>query len=218
MDNQETEILENLDYRPTFGLTLRMLKPPESHKSDLVIEYTFAPGVKGPLEHTHANIVETFEVLKGALHLKVSGKWTLLTPGRTIAVNPGEPHTFRNDHKQETVVYTYIEPHRGFATFFTDLYYLVHWGQYKTHFAPRFVAYFAQLEQLHKKDYRSVQPFRTMFQVVAAIAPWIGLRIPKFPPTPIVRLYPMNSQEQTRARAVPEAIELSRDGDNVRTQ
>ncbi|MEZ4826528.1 MAG: cupin domain-containing protein [Bacteroidia bacterium] len=175
------QTLEYLDYSPTFGIKLRIIKPTEAHRKDLGIEYTIAAGVNGPLEHYHPTLTETFEVLSGQLEIKVDGKWQGLVPGTTLAVKPFQRHTFRNKSSEPVVIMTWIEPHGGFADFFTDLWYLVHTGQYRTQWNLKFVAQYALLEKLHTKDFLSIQPFRFALRFYAGLVSLFGFRLPHFP-------------------------------------
>lgn len=175
------QTLEYLDYRPTFGIELKIIKPDPGHKADLGIEYTIQPGVSGPLEHYHTRLTETFQVISGQLEIKVDGKWQGLFPGKELDVKPFQKHTFRNSSSENVVIMTWIEPHGGFAAFFTDLWYLVHKGQFRTKFNPKFVMQFALLEQMHRRDYLSVQPFRFLLKVAAVFGKLIGVKLPDFP-------------------------------------
>ncbi len=188
-------ILDELDFSPTFGIKLRFLKPPAGHKADLVIEYNLAPGVSGPLPHLHPSITESFEVITGELDLMVDGKWQTLSPGKILEVTPGNRHTFRNRSKQPTVILTYIEPQGAFLAFFTDLYLIVKAGNYKNQYHPRFVAWYAQLEAKHRKDFHSIQPFRFLLHTFGSIAYAFGVRMP-VSPGPIVKLWPMSPREK----------------------
>ncbi|MDX2285185.1 MAG: cupin domain-containing protein [Bacteroidia bacterium] len=198
-----SEILDDLDYRPTFGIRLRFLKPPAGHKADLVIEYNLSPGVSGPLPHFHPRLTETFEVIEGELDLMTDGRWQTLKPGQVLDVTPGHRHTFRNRSHQPTIILTYIEPHGGFLAFFTDLYLLVKAGNFRNHYNPVFVAWYAQLEHKHRKDFLSVQPFRLLLRTYGALAHALGIRMPD-PPRPIVKLWPMSAREGAHVPAERE--------------
>ncbi|MDX2246787.1 MAG: cupin domain-containing protein [Bacteroidia bacterium] len=175
------QTLEYLDYRPTFGIKMRIFKSDVTHRKDLGIEYTIAAGVTGPLEHYHPTLTETFEVLSGQLEIKVDGKWQGLVPGKQLAVHPYQKHTFRNSSSADVVIMTWIEPHGGFAEFFTDLWYLVKTGQYRSQWNLKFVAQYALLEKKHRKDFLSVQPYRFALRMYAAMVSLFGFRLPKFP-------------------------------------
>ncbi|TAE51116.1 MAG: cupin domain-containing protein [Bacteroidetes bacterium] len=200
MATSVSDILETLDYRPTFGIQLDMLQPPPGHPSDLVIKYRLGPGVSGPLEHYHPRITEVFEVESGMLDLKVDGQWQTLSPGHVLAVKPGQKHTFKNATREDTVILTYIEPHGGFAAFFTDLYFLVKARPFKNQWNLLFIAWYAQLEHKHRRDYLTVQPFRAMLRFYGGLAQLLGIRMPKFPETPIVRMRSMAGKGDTVIR------------------
>ena len=54
------------------------------------------PGGHPAASHVHPNQQERFRVLDGKIMLKVAGEETILLPGQSAAVPPGQPHTWRN--------------------------------------------------------------------------------------------------------------------------
>ncbi|MDZ7701350.1 MAG: cupin domain-containing protein [Halobacteriales archaeon] len=55
------------------------------------------PGAQGPPEHYHPGFAETFEVVEGEFVFEVEGEPSTLAAGESVTIEPGTPHTFRNE-------------------------------------------------------------------------------------------------------------------------
>jgi mannose-6-phosphate isomerase-like protein (cupin superfamily) len=60
----------------------------------VVIEATVAPGGGGPL-HVHADLDDTFYLVKGRLAVRCGDEAFIAEPGAYVAMPHGVPHTFR---------------------------------------------------------------------------------------------------------------------------
>lgn len=86
------------------GDQIEFLQSPLMGDSDLLVFRSTLPALaQGAPLHSHAGMIEIFEVEYGALEIDLGGgQLQLLGPGERIEVPPGTPHGFRNPLDSET--------------------------------------------------------------------------------------------------------------------
>ena len=85
--------------------------------SQLVCDYSAAPGFPGPPLHIHPGFDETYLVLEGRLEVIVGERSSELLPGAVAYVSGSVPHTFRNPHDERARFLSICSP-GGFEHFF----------------------------------------------------------------------------------------------------
>lgn len=85
--------------------------------SQLVCDYSAAPGFPGPPLHIHPAFDETYLVLEGRLDLVIGDERAEVTPGGAAYVSGLVPHTFSNPGSERTRFLSVCSP-GGFEHFF----------------------------------------------------------------------------------------------------
>jgi mannose-6-phosphate isomerase-like protein (cupin superfamily) len=85
--------------------------------SQLVCDYSAAPGFPGPPLHVHPGFDETYLVLEGRLEVVVGEQRAELMPGAVAYVSGSVPHTFRNPRNERARFLSICTP-GGFEHFF----------------------------------------------------------------------------------------------------
>jgi mannose-6-phosphate isomerase-like protein (cupin superfamily) len=85
--------------------------------TQLVCDYSAAPGFPGPPLHVHPGFDETYLVLEGRLELVIAEERTELTPGAVAYVSGSVPHTFRNPRDERARFLSICSP-GGFEHYF----------------------------------------------------------------------------------------------------
>jgi mannose-6-phosphate isomerase-like protein (cupin superfamily) len=85
--------------------------------SQLVCDYSAAPGFSGPPLHVHPGFDETYLVLDGCLDVTVADERRELTAGEVAYVSGSVPHTFANASAGHTRFLSVCTP-GGFERFF----------------------------------------------------------------------------------------------------
>lgn len=104
----EGEVLEALGNRIAIKV---------ARASQLVCDYSAAPGFAGPPIHIHPGFDETFLVLEGCLEVTVEGEPHQLEPGAVAYLGGSTPHTFSNPSAERTRFLCVCTP-GGFEQFF----------------------------------------------------------------------------------------------------
>ncbi len=113
----------------------------------LEIQFDLPPRAAGSPMHRHARLTERFEVVDGALHMCVDGRWTVLLPGDSVSVAPGQAHCFRNDSEAWTTFITEIRPPGQFERFLRSWYGLANSGRSTAAGVPRNLLHLARCLQ-----------------------------------------------------------------------
>lgn len=86
-----------------FGHGLRILESArDTDDGSLRFDYSAPPGANVS-EHVHRDQEERFEVVSGALGIRVGGRAQILSPGQSAVGPPGVPHAWWNPSKGEGV-------------------------------------------------------------------------------------------------------------------
>jgi mannose-6-phosphate isomerase-like protein (cupin superfamily) len=85
--------------------------------SQLVCDYSAAPGFPGPPLHIHPGFDETYLVLEGRLEIVVDEQCSELSSGAVAYVSGSVPHTFRNPRDERARFLSICSP-GGFEHFF----------------------------------------------------------------------------------------------------
>lgn len=88
--------------------------------SQLVCDYSAAPGFRGPPLHVHPGFDETYVGLEGRLEVVVGDQRHDLVPGAVAYVSGSVPHTFRNLGDERARFLSICSP-GGFEHFFRAL-------------------------------------------------------------------------------------------------
>jgi len=79
------------------------------------------PGAINMPLHCHPFSREIFEIKSGKLEIFRDGRWLSATPGYTITIEKGEPHTFKNTSSGIVQMINIHEPAMGFKEYFHGL-------------------------------------------------------------------------------------------------
>lgn len=137
-----------------------------------------APGFSGPPLHTHPSAEESYEVLAGTLDVCVDGTWQQLTPGQSVKVPPGIPHTLRNPHAIEVRLLNVHKPALEFEPFFKKLQNLVVDGRMRL--PPRNFQSLVLVSMLfvaYEKEIRSAKPPHNFMRIIAFLGKLLGYRL-----------------------------------------
>ena len=119
--------------------TVYVITEPAEHSGGRVfaMEVVLAADGAVPPPHVHPHQQEDFEVLEGALELRVGRERQRLTAGDSAQVKPGEPHEFRNSSGTVTRVRTTFRPALSFQEYITRVHQLIVSGSSKARVTPR---------------------------------------------------------------------------------
>ncbi len=110
---------------PVTGDTMTILQSThESGGNSFKAKFTLPPGSHGTPLHYHNNLLETFEVLSGALEMELGEKGNIkvLMPGEVICVPAGMYHSFRNSSVNEVIFVSSVHPAGEFEQFIRAMY------------------------------------------------------------------------------------------------
>jgi mannose-6-phosphate isomerase-like protein (cupin superfamily) len=79
--------------------------------------------------HVHPNQTERFEIVQGALALRVGSDELLLAPGEVAVVPPGTPHRFWNAGQEEARFVCEVRPALGFESLIETMFVLAAEGK-----------------------------------------------------------------------------------------
>ncbi len=136
------------------------------------------PGFKGPPLHTHPAAEESYRVLSGTLDVCVDGAWRQLTPGQSVTVAAGTPHTLRNPHATEVRLLNVHKPALDFERFFRKLQSLMITGRMSL--PPkdfRSLVLVSMLFVSHEKEIRSAKPPHNVMRAIALFGKLLGYRL-----------------------------------------
>jgi mannose-6-phosphate isomerase-like protein (cupin superfamily) len=170
-----------------------LINPVTGHRYDIVkaaadtggalleMVATFPAGAKPPPEHLHPRQEERFEVLQGAVRVKVAGQVRRLNAGTTLVVPAGTVHAMWNPEPIEARVRWETRPALRTEQFFESLVALARQGRVNAKGAPDSFSR-ALLLYAHRHEMRLARPSpflqRVMFGGLALLARITGRRLP----------------------------------------
>jgi quercetin dioxygenase-like cupin family protein len=132
-----------------------------------------------PPPHVHPHQHEEFEVLEGALELRVGGQWHNLIAGQSAEVKPGEPHEFRNSSGAVARVRTTFRPALSFQAYIERVHQLIVSGKLKGPGDPKSLLYLSMLFREHRDTVSAVgTPQRIAMTVMSSVGRLLGLQLP----------------------------------------
>jgi mannose-6-phosphate isomerase-like protein (cupin superfamily) len=140
------EAIEN----PVTGDSMVVLQSTqESGGNSFTAKFTLPPGSDGTPLHYHNNLLETFEVLSGALEMELGEKGNIkvLRPGEVVYVPAGMYHSFRNSSEDEVVFVSNVQPAGEFEQFIRAMYGLAIDGKVSPSGMPKNLLHFALIIQ-----------------------------------------------------------------------
>ena len=78
------------------GLVVFKAESSDGEGTFSLTEITLPPGFPGPVPHRHERTLDSFYVLEGTLTVRLGDHETSAGPGSSVAVPPGNVHTFSN--------------------------------------------------------------------------------------------------------------------------
>jgi quercetin dioxygenase-like cupin family protein len=93
------------------------------------LHFTAEPKASGPPAHIHPRSYERFEVVSGAVMLKLGRGKRVVEAGEQVSVPPGASHTWHNHTDEPAVVLVEMDPGLTFALFLDEWYELARDGR-----------------------------------------------------------------------------------------
>ena len=104
------------------GTTFEVLRSPADPERDpSEVAFTAKPNGAAPPPHIHPRQRETFTLEEGDFELLVDHDWRKLAPGESLAIEPGQTHTYRNEGTRTARVRTVHEPGLSFEQYIREL-------------------------------------------------------------------------------------------------
>jgi mannose-6-phosphate isomerase-like protein (cupin superfamily) len=100
-------------------------------------------GYISPPEHVHPRQQEHFEVISGALGVRIAGQERVLHVGESVVVPPGTPHTIWNAEEGETHMRVEFQPALQTDLFFETMFALARDGKTDNQGIPSIVQFAA---------------------------------------------------------------------------
>jgi quercetin dioxygenase-like cupin family protein len=135
----------------------------QTHGESVLFETIVRPDGFVAAAHVHPNQTERFEIMQGALGLRLRGDELLLAPGEVAVVPPGTAHRFWNAGREDARFLCEVRPALGFESLIETMFVLAAEGKTNKKGLPN--------------------PFRL---AVIAQAHFDTVRLP-FPPAPLQR-------------------------------
>jgi mannose-6-phosphate isomerase-like protein (cupin superfamily) len=99
---QSADISRILDWGSLFGKWTFTRTTSDTNGAYLEA-HVVAPAGDGPPLHVHYHAEESYEVLSGTLEVRLGKEWKRVSPGETLTVPRGTPHTLRNSVPVELI-------------------------------------------------------------------------------------------------------------------
>ena len=147
---------------------------PERDPSEML--FTAQPNGPAPPPHVHPRQREVFTLEEGDFELLVGGEWRKLAPGESLAIGPGQTHTYRNQGTKTARVRTVHEPGLSFDDYIRELH-----ATAVEHNAVKITpGVAARMAVIWRRHSDTIQPgplsYKIAFGVLGRIAPLLGLR------------------------------------------
>ena len=147
----------------------------ETDGEALEMEWELGPKTGGTPVHIHPHAAESYEVIEGRLDVYVKDGWRTLSPGDSVTVEPGVPHTFRNASPEVTRVYNVHRPAMRFGEYFYRLDKVVNSGVVSSSgMTPRAMLHLSILMTSYPNEIRSVRPPFAIMRVFAMVGRMLG--------------------------------------------
>lgn len=159
------------------GTTFEVVRSPADPERDpSEVVFTAHPNGPAPPPHVHPRQREVFTLEEGDFELLLDGSWRTLTPGESVAVEPGQTHTYRNRGTATARVRTVHEPGLTFEQYLRDLHATVtEHGVMKI--TPAMAVRMAGIWRRHSDTIQpGPTPLKLAFAVLSRVGPLLGLR------------------------------------------
>lgn len=131
----------------------------------------FPPNASGPAEHVHPNCTETFSVIEGDVEFTLDGNKQTLAAGASITVEPGTPHSFRNESKSLASFEVEIRPSEETTDVIATLFGLAHDGNVTDNGKPNFLHAMVFADATAQDTYFTSPPRPLMNLLTTVFAP-----------------------------------------------
>ena len=169
-DRIESPIWETIVFRKTSR---------ESNGELLEMEATYRPSPLGPPEHYHPNQEERFEVLAGALNVRIKGRERVYRAGETFTVRKGVRHSMHCSGDQEGRVVWQVRPALRTETFFETMWGLSRDGKVSSSGRPGLLRAALIMKEYSPEFRLSRPPYLAQliaFSLLAPLARFLGYR------------------------------------------
>jgi quercetin dioxygenase-like cupin family protein len=159
------------------GTTFEVVRSPADPERDpSEIVFTAHPDGPAPPPHVHPRQREIFTLEEGDFELLLDGDWRKLSPGESVAVEPGATHTYRNKGTATARVRTVHEPGLSFEEYIRELH-----ATMAEHDAQKITpALAARMAVIWRRHSETIQPgplpIKLAFAVLGRVAPLLGLK------------------------------------------
>jgi quercetin dioxygenase-like cupin family protein len=158
------------------GTTFEFVREPaDAERDPSEIVFTAQPNGPAPPPHVHPRQREVFTLEEGDFELLVDGAWRKLAPGESLAIEPGQAHTYRNEGTQTARVRTVHEPGLSFDDYIRELH-ATATEHNAVKITPGVAARMAVIWRRHSDTIQpGTLPYKLAFGILGRIAPFVGL-------------------------------------------
>lgn len=128
-------------------------------------------GAAGPAEHYHRHYDESFEVVEGEFVVEVEGDPQTLSPGESMTVEAGTPHTFRNESDSYATCVIETRPAGRFVDVVQLLFGLAHDGKLPDSGRPSFLQAMVMADEMGDDTVFTSPPSAVQKLMTAVFAP-----------------------------------------------
>jgi quercetin dioxygenase-like cupin family protein len=178
-----------LDWGPLFG-RWTLTRTTADTNGEYLEAYVVVTAGTGPPLHVHHHAEESYQVLSGELEVRLGKEWKRVSPGQTLTVPRGVPHTLRgvphtlkNHVPVELIPVELINVHRpalDFERMFRRMHTLV--TEQGVSLPPknlRSAILMGMLFSTHERENATVQPPQAMMRILAALGRLLRYRLPE---------------------------------------
>ena len=153
--------------------------PSDSRTEPFEMEMVLVPEGDPPPAHIHPHQHEDYQVLEGALDVRVGGRWRTLAVGEGATVEPGQPHQFRNGSDAVVRTVSIHRPALSFPDYIQRVRALVQAGKLRGPTDLKSLLYISMLFREHADTIAAASaPQRAMMAAMAAVGRLLGLELP----------------------------------------
>ena len=150
------------------------------------------PGAHPAAAHVHPHQEERFQVLAGAIKLRVDGEETMLSAGQLATVPAGRPHTWWNVGDEEAHVLVEVAPAMRTEMFFETFFGLAKDGKTNSRGLPNLLSMAVIMREYEGEVRLARPPFvvqRALFGPLALLGRSLGYRgwYPEYTAQPLER-------------------------------